>query len=256
MLSALLLAASSGLIAARRPRCFPSDRAAARARRAAHCGGRRGAGRRIGIEVLAHWRAGLRPDADAHAAHGLHGVVAPASAGAGARRDGGLRDRAPPRRLLNRRRRVVFDNLALLWHYTVAQGLVRPAARARLSEDRYERAALRPSPICSASSSGLRCGSRISACCTAPRRWSARRPRLGASHGSGSARPRRSRRSGASVRSLAACMRRRHRQIRGRAHRCGILAQGGAAAGSAFRIGVIWTVFPVAVLPVCARPAG
>ena len=25
--------------------------------------------------------------------------------------------------LLNRRRRVVFDNLALLWHYTVAQGL-------------------------------------------------------------------------------------------------------------------------------------
>jgi cytochrome c oxidase subunit I+III len=26
--------------------------------------------------------------------------------------------------LLNRRRRVVFDNLALLWHYTVVQGLV------------------------------------------------------------------------------------------------------------------------------------
>ena len=26
--------------------------------------------------------------------------------------------------MLNRRRRVVFDNLSLLWHYTVAQGLL------------------------------------------------------------------------------------------------------------------------------------
>ena len=76
------------------------------------------------MEILAHWRAGLRPDADAHAA-----MVSMASflqlqlvlalvvmaAFAIARRLAGM---------LNRRRRVVFDNLSLLWHYTVAQGLL------------------------------------------------------------------------------------------------------------------------------------
>jgi cytochrome c oxidase subunit I+III len=78
----------------------------------------------FGLEVLAHWRAGLRPDADAHAAMvymasflqlQLILALVVMAAFAVARRLAGL---------LNRRRRVVFDNLALLWHYTVAQGLV------------------------------------------------------------------------------------------------------------------------------------
>ena len=78
----------------------------------------------LGAEVLAHWRAGLRPDADAHAAMvymasflQLQLVLALVvmAAFAVARRFAGM---------LNRRRRVVFDNLALLWHYTVAQGLL------------------------------------------------------------------------------------------------------------------------------------
>ena len=123
MLSALLLAASSGLIAL--------------AGRLLPVGSRRNAalvlliaaavvalvGASV-IELIAHWRAGLRPDADAHAAMvymasllQLELVLAlVVMAGfAIARRLAGR---------LNRRRRVVFDNLALLWHYTVAQGLL------------------------------------------------------------------------------------------------------------------------------------
>jgi cytochrome c oxidase subunit I+III len=78
----------------------------------------------LGTEVLAQWHAGFRPDADAHAAMvfmasflQLQLVLALAvmAAFAVARRFAGM---------LNRRRRVVFDNLALLWHYTVAQGLL------------------------------------------------------------------------------------------------------------------------------------
>ena len=77
-----------------------------------------------GIEIVAHWHAGLRPDADAHAAMVFMGsflqveLVLALVVMAGfaiARRLAGL---------LNRRRRVVFDNLALLWHFTVAQGLL------------------------------------------------------------------------------------------------------------------------------------
>jgi cytochrome c oxidase subunit I+III len=122
-LSALLLAASSGLIAL-----------------AGHllpAGSRRGASTVLlvaaavvllagatGIEIFAHWRAGLRPDADAHAALTFMAsllqlqLVLALVVMAGfaiARRLAGL---------LNRRRRVVFDNLSLLWHYTVAQGLL------------------------------------------------------------------------------------------------------------------------------------
>jgi cytochrome c oxidase subunit I+III len=75
----------------------------------------------LGIDVLALWRAGFRPDSDAHAALAYMAsflqlqlvlalvvmagfAVARVFAGA-----------------LDRRRRVVFDNLALLWHYTVVQ---------------------------------------------------------------------------------------------------------------------------------------
>ena len=78
----------------------------------------------LGTEIFAHWRAGLRPDADAHAAmvymasflqFQLVLALVVMAAFAIARRLAGM---------LNRRRRVVFDNLALLWHYTVAQGLL------------------------------------------------------------------------------------------------------------------------------------
>jgi cytochrome c oxidase subunit I+III len=78
----------------------------------------------LGVETFAHWQAGLRPEADAHAAMvymasflqlQLTLALAVMAAFAIARRVAGL---------LNRRRRVVFDNLALLWHYTVAQGLL------------------------------------------------------------------------------------------------------------------------------------
>jgi cytochrome c oxidase subunit I+III len=77
----------------------------------------------LGVEVLAHWRAGIRPDTDAHGALAymasflqLQLVLAlVVMAGfAMARSLAGV---------LGRRHRVVFDNLALLWHFTVMQGL-------------------------------------------------------------------------------------------------------------------------------------
>ena len=124
LLSGLLLAASSGLIvlAGR----FLSDRLAQQRRvGAAHAASPswRSSGASA-IEIFAHWRAGLRPDADAHAAMVYMGAflqlelvlaLVVMAAFAIARRLAGL---------LNRRRRVVFDNLGLLWHYTVAQGLL------------------------------------------------------------------------------------------------------------------------------------
>ena len=123
VLSALLLAASSGLIAARRPRPSAGSRSSA-AVRAAHCGWPSSAlAGGSAIEVLAHWRAGLRPTPTRmprwstwRRSCSLQLVLAlVVMAGfAIARRLAGL---------LNRRRRVVFDNLGLLWHYTVAQGL-------------------------------------------------------------------------------------------------------------------------------------
>ena len=122
---ALLLAASSGADRRWRPRAARRHRAAARLFVAADRGSpssRLPAG--SASKLVAHWRAGLRPDADAHAAMvymasflQLQLVLAlVVMAGfAIARRLAGM---------LNRRRRVVFDNLALLWHYTVAQGLL------------------------------------------------------------------------------------------------------------------------------------
>ena len=97
-LSALLLAASSGLILLVGPRASVGVAQRRRVRRAdrglavvALVGG-------LGVEVFAHWRAGSASRRRRACRHGLHGVVPAASAGAGARRDGGLRDRAPPRR--------------------------------------------------------------------------------------------------------------------------------------------------------------
>jgi cytochrome c oxidase subunit I+III len=77
----------------------------------------------LAVEVFTQWGAGIRPDADAHAAMVYMaaflqlqltlGLIVMA-AFAVARSLAGL---------LNRRRRVVYDNLGLLWHYTVLQGL-------------------------------------------------------------------------------------------------------------------------------------
>jgi cytochrome c oxidase subunit I+III len=78
----------------------------------------------LAVELLAHWQAGLRPDADAHGAMvymagvlQLQPVLALVvmTGFAIARRAAGM---------LHRRRRNVFDNLALLWHYTAAQGVL------------------------------------------------------------------------------------------------------------------------------------
>ena len=125
VVAAMLLAASSGLIVLAAPRALP-------------IGSRNNAvfvaltafaviallASPLAMEILAHWRAGLHPDADAHAAMvymaaflQLQPVMALVvmAAFAVARRLAGM---------LNRRRRVVFDNLGLLWHYTVAQGLL------------------------------------------------------------------------------------------------------------------------------------
>jgi len=122
MVSALLLTASSGLIllAGRMLSANSRSRLAFGAligfATAALAGG-------LVIEVFAQWRSGARPDADAHAAmvymaaflqlELILALVVLASF-AVARSLAGL---------LNRRRRVVYDNLSLLWHFTVLQGL-------------------------------------------------------------------------------------------------------------------------------------
>jgi cytochrome c oxidase subunit I+III len=78
----------------------------------------------LGNETFAHWSTGLRPDADAHAAMVYLSVflqtqlAVPLIIWTGfliARRIGGR---------LGPLHRVTFDNLALLWHYTVAQSLL------------------------------------------------------------------------------------------------------------------------------------
>jgi cytochrome c oxidase subunit I+III len=78
----------------------------------------------LGIEVLGQWRAGVRPDADAHAAMVFMAAFLQLQLVLALLVMAGF---AIARRLtgrLDRRRRVVYDNLALLWHYAVAQGLI------------------------------------------------------------------------------------------------------------------------------------
>jgi cytochrome c oxidase subunit I+III len=120
--SAILLASSSGLMIVagrslpKRPRDWAAAVVVIGLAVASLSGG-------LGVEILSHWRAGLRPEADAHAALvymtsflQLQLVLALiVMAGfAVARCLAGM---------LSYRRRVVFDNAALLWHYTVVQGL-------------------------------------------------------------------------------------------------------------------------------------
>ena len=78
----------------------------------------------LALEVYGHWQSGLRPDASSYGAMVYLGaflqleLVLPLLVMAGfvlARLFAGRLDRV---------RRVTFDNLALLWHYTVGQGLL------------------------------------------------------------------------------------------------------------------------------------
>jgi cytochrome c oxidase subunit I+III len=76
------------------------------------------------IDVFAQWRAGLRPESDAHGAmvymaaflQGQVTLAVLAMTGFAIARSFAGR--------LDRKRRVVFDNLGLLYHYTVGQGLL------------------------------------------------------------------------------------------------------------------------------------
>lgn len=77
----------------------------------------------IGIEIMSQWSAGLRPDADAHGAMVYMAAflqtqltlpILAVAAFAVARRLTGN---------LDHQRRGAYDNLALLWHYTVGQSL-------------------------------------------------------------------------------------------------------------------------------------
>jgi cytochrome c oxidase subunit I+III len=76
------------------------------------------------IDVFAQWQAGLRPDSDAHGAmvymaaflQGQLTLAVLAITGFAIARSFAGR--------LDRKRRVVFDNLGLLYHYTVGQGLL------------------------------------------------------------------------------------------------------------------------------------
>ena len=75
------------------------------------------------VDVTAHWNAGLRPDADAHGAMMFVAAVLQLQLVLAVAAMAGF---AIARRIADRldaERRVVFDNLSLLWHYTVGQGL-------------------------------------------------------------------------------------------------------------------------------------
>jgi cytochrome c oxidase subunit I+III len=78
----------------------------------------------LGVEFYGQWQSGLRADRDAHGAMVFMAAFLQSqltlplvvfAAFTIARHGAGL---------LDRRRRVVFDNLSLLWHYTVAQSLL------------------------------------------------------------------------------------------------------------------------------------
>jgi cytochrome c oxidase subunit I+III len=120
--SAILLAASSGLIVlagralpvrSRNGAAFVSAIGLALV---SLCGS-------LGVEVLSHWRAGFRPDVDAHGALAYMASCLQVQLVLALVVMAGFTIARCLAGMLSRRRRVVFDNLALLWHYTVAQGL-------------------------------------------------------------------------------------------------------------------------------------
>jgi len=77
----------------------------------------------VGIEVFAQWRTGVRPDADAHSAMVYMAAVLQLELTLALIVMAGFAIARSIAGMLNRRRRVVYDNLGLLWHYTVLQGL-------------------------------------------------------------------------------------------------------------------------------------
>ena len=77
----------------------------------------------LAVDVLAQWRTGIRPDADAHAAMVYMAAVLQFELTLALLVMAGFAIARSIARMLNRRRRVVYDNLGLLWHYTVLQGL-------------------------------------------------------------------------------------------------------------------------------------
>jgi cytochrome c oxidase subunit I+III len=78
----------------------------------------------LASDVLGHWRAGLRPSHDAYAAMVFMNAVLQLQLAAALAVMAGF---AIARRFagrLHRNHPAVFDNLSLLWHYTVAQALL------------------------------------------------------------------------------------------------------------------------------------
>ena len=76
------------------------------------------------IELFAQWRAGLRPQSDAHAAMVYMAAFLQAQLTLAALVMAGFAIARSLAGRLDRKRRVVFDNLGLLYHYTVGQGLL------------------------------------------------------------------------------------------------------------------------------------
>jgi len=122
LVSALLLVASSGLILLAGRTLFANSRA-----KIAFCaltglatvalaGG-------LSVEVFSQWSAGVRPDADAHGAMVYMAAVLQLELTLALVVMAGFAVARSIAGMLNRRRRVVYDNLGLLWHYTVLQGL-------------------------------------------------------------------------------------------------------------------------------------
>jgi cytochrome c oxidase subunit I+III len=78
----------------------------------------------LGIEIAGHWQTGLRPAQNAYGASVYLGIVLFGQLAFADVILGGFVAARHIAGRLDRERRVTFDNLALLFHYTVAQSLV------------------------------------------------------------------------------------------------------------------------------------
>jgi len=122
LLSAVLLSASSGLIVLA-GRLLPARAGKGTVFAGIIALGVLALGTGLGIDVLAFWRAGIRPDTDAHGALAYMACFLQLQLVLALVVMAGFAIARVLAGLLDRRHRVVFDNLALLWHYTVMQGL-------------------------------------------------------------------------------------------------------------------------------------